>query len=61
MTYELAKKLKDAGWPQDHDCIDGKKIGDAMMTITLEFMDQREVTKFVSDIVKLENYLIENA
>ncbi len=27
MTYELAKELKDAGWPQDHDCIDGKQLG----------------------------------
>jgi hypothetical protein len=28
ISPELAKQLKDAGWPQDHDCIDGKQIGD---------------------------------
>lgn len=30
MKYELAKKLKEAGWPQDHDCIDGKDLGGGM-------------------------------
>jgi hypothetical protein len=28
MNFELARQLKDAGWPLGHDCIDGKRNED---------------------------------
>lgn len=30
MNYDLAKQIKDAGWNQNHDCIDGKSIGNSI-------------------------------
>lgn len=31
LSYDTAKKLKDAGFPQDHDCIDGKDLRNGMV------------------------------
>lgn len=27
ISYELANELKEAGFPQNHECIDGKELG----------------------------------